>query len=151
MFENDIDVVALAGEIPDVLAELAHILLPCGIFRSADLGHGTPAPKLTAIDHAPGAELQNEVALVVVGYDADGIAAGSCDQLHGHGAETSGCAPYEHVLSRLERVGPMAEEHPIGGGKGERVAGRFLPGQMPWPRKELARLNTAELGERAVR
>src|SRR5215207_7197464 len=151
MLENDIDVVALAGEIPDVLAELAHIFLPCGIFLSADLGHGTPATKLTAIDHSPGAELHYEVALVVVGNDADGIAAGGGDRLHGHGAETSRGAPHQHVLSRLERVGPMAEQHPISRGKRERVAGRFLPGQMLWPRKELARLNSAELCERAVR
>ena len=45
----------------------------------------------------------------------------------------------------------MAEQHAIGGGEGERIAGRFLPGEVLGPLHELAILHAAELGEGAVR
>ena len=45
----------------------------------------------------------------------------------------------------------MAEQHAIGGGERQRVAGRLLPRQMRGLRHELARLHAAELRERAVR
>ena len=44
----------------------------------------------------------------------------------------------------------VAEQHPIGGGEGERVGGALLPCQVPGARHQLAVLHAAELGERAV-
>src|ERR671926_242519 len=44
----------------------------------------------------------------------------------------------------------VAEQHAVGGGEGERVAGRLLPGEVLGARHELARLHPAELGEGAV-
>ena len=45
----------------------------------------------------------------------------------------------------------MPEEHPVGGGKRQRVTGAFLPGQVLRARHELLRLHGGELGKRAVR
>ena len=45
----------------------------------------------------------------------------------------------------------VAEQHAIGGGERQRVAGALLPGQMLGPRHQLAVLHAAELGEGAVR
>ena len=45
----------------------------------------------------------------------------------------------------------MAEQHAIGGGERQRVAGRLFPGEMLRLRHQLARLHAAELRERAVR
>ena len=45
----------------------------------------------------------------------------------------------------------MAEQHAVGGGERERVAGRLLPGEVRRLRHELARLHAAELRERSVR
>src|SRR5262245_13010152 len=45
----------------------------------------------------------------------------------------------------------MPEQHAIGGGERQRVAGAFLPGEVRGPRHELARLHPAELRERTVR
>ena len=50
--------------------------------------------------------------------------------------------------SWLRRV---AEQHAVGGGQRQRVAGRLLPGQMLGTRHQLLRLHAAELRERAVR
>jgi hypothetical protein len=45
----------------------------------------------------------------------------------------------------------VAEQHPVGGGQRQRVAGAFFPGQVLGPRHQLLRLHAGELGERAVR
>ena len=75
MLEHEIDVVALAGDLPDGGAELAHLLEPRVVLGRADLGHLAPAVELLAVDDAAGAELHDEVALVVLGDDADGVGA----------------------------------------------------------------------------
>jgi hypothetical protein len=61
-----------------------------------------------------------------------------------------GGAPDEDVLARTHGVRGVAEQHAVGGGEGERVAGRLLPGQVLGAHHELARLHPAELGEGAV-
>ena len=45
----------------------------------------------------------------------------------------------------------VAEQHAVGGGQGQGVAGGLLPGQVFGARHQLARLHPAELGEAAVR
>ena len=146
-----IDIDALAGDLPDRLAEIARLFQPVVVFGRADLGHLAPAFEVLAVDHALGAERHDEVALVVVGHDADGIGAGGGDELHRHRAETARGAPHQHVMAGLQRVRAMAEQHAIGGGERERVAGGLLPGEMLRPLQKLAVLHARELSERAVR
>ena len=62
-------------------------------------------------------------------------------------AETAGGAPHQHMVARLHGVRRMAEEHAIGGGKRQRIAGRLLPAQVRGFGHELTRLNAAELRE----
>ncbi len=45
----------------------------------------------------------------------------------------------------------MAEQHAVGGGQGQRVAGALLPGQVLRPGHELLRLDACELRKGAVR
>ena len=45
----------------------------------------------------------------------------------------------------------VAEQHAVGGGERQRVAGRLFPGEVLGPLHQLARLDAAELGEGAVR
>jgi hypothetical protein len=82
MLEHDVDVVALAGDVPDRLAELARFLCPGVVFGRADLGHLAPAVEVLAVDDALGAERHDEVALGIVGDDADGVGAGHRAELH---------------------------------------------------------------------
>ena len=50
-----------------------------------------------------------------------------------------------------QRVRPVAEQHAIGGGEGERVAGSLFPGEVLRPLQQLAVLHPGELSEGAVR
>src|SRR5262249_32678558 len=150
MLEYAIDVHALAGNLPDRLAEGAHLLGPGVILWRADRRHLAPAFELVAIDDAFGAERHDEVALLVVGHDANGIGAGRGAKLHRHRAEAAGGAPHEHVVARLQRMRPVPEQHAIGGSERQRVAGGFFPGEMLRPLEQLTVLHAAELRERAV-
>src|SRR4029077_60142 len=58
MLEHDIDV-ALAGNVPDRLAEAARLLHPGLVFGRADFRHRAPALELAAIDHAFSAEVHD--------------------------------------------------------------------------------------------
>ena len=71
--------------------------------------------------------------------------------MHAEHAETAGSAPDQHIVAGLEDVRRMAEQHAIGGGQRQRVAGGFFPGQMRRLAHELTRLHAAELRERTVR
>ena len=75
MLEHEVDVVALAGDFPDCGAELARLLEPGVVLGAPDLGQLAPAVELGAVDDAACAELHDEVALVVIGDDADGVGA----------------------------------------------------------------------------
>ncbi len=48
-------------------------------------------------------------------------------ELHRIGAEAARGAPDQHVLARTQHVRTVAEQHAVGGGEGQRVAGRLLP------------------------
>src|SRR5688572_30132894 len=54
-------------------------------------------------------------------------------------------------MAGLQRVRTMAEQHAVGGGERQRVAGGLLPGEMLRPRQKLPVLNARKLRERAVR
>jgi hypothetical protein len=69
------------------------------------------------------------------------------DQLDRVGAETARRAPDQHVLARLQLMRVVAEQHPVGGGQRQRVAGAFFPGQVLGPRHELLRLHAGELAK----
>src|SRR5208282_2928184 len=74
MLEDEVDVVALAGDLPDRLAELAHLLHVLAVAAACvDLGEPPPAIELAAIDGTLGAELHDEVALALVRDHADRI------------------------------------------------------------------------------
>src|SRR6476620_8252679 len=89
VLEHGIDIDALAGNLPDRLAEIARLFQPHIIFGGADRRHLAPAFEVVAIDHALGAERHDEVALLVVGHDTDGIGACGGDQLHCHRTEAT--------------------------------------------------------------
>ena len=132
------------------LPNLRHLFGPGVVFGRADFRQLAPAIEVLAVDHALGAKRHDEVALVVLGHDADGVGAGRGAELDSHGAEAAGGAPHQHVMAGLQRVRAMAEQHAVGGGERQRVAGRLFPGQMLRPRQQLAVLHAGELGERAV-
>ena len=53
-------------------------------------------------------------------------------------------------MARLQRVRPVAEQHAVGGGERQYVAGGLLPGEMLRPLQELSVLHAGELGKGAV-
>src|ERR1051326_3671814 len=150
MLEHDVDV-ALAGDVPDRLAELARFLDPHVVFGRADFGQLAPAGEVFAVDPALGAELHHIFAFGGVRHDADRVGARRGGELHAEYAEAAGGAPYQHVVAGLERVRRVAEQHAIGGRQGERVAGRLFPREVPRLLHQLAGLHAAELRGRAVR
>ena len=60
MLEHDVDV-ALAGDVPDRLAELARFLGPVVVFGRVHLRHLAPALEVLAVDDALGAEIEHVV------------------------------------------------------------------------------------------
>src|SRR6476659_10932137 len=100
MREHDVDV-ALAGNLPDRLAELARLLDPAIVFRRADLRHLSPAGKLLAIDHTLGAQLSHIIALAFIRDDADGIGARGGREVHAEDAKPAGGAPHQHMIAWL--------------------------------------------------
>ena len=74
---------------------------------------------------------------------------GTCrrNQLYRHGPKAAGRAPDQNIMAGPQDMGPMAEQHPVGGGQCQGIAGAFFPGEMLWPGHKLAGLNPGELGE----
>src|SRR3954463_532854 len=98
MLEHDVDV-ALAGDVPDRLAELAGFLDPGVVFRRADCGHLSPAGEILAVDDALGAQLHHVIALALIRDDADGIGAGRGRELYAEHPEAARSAPHQHVVT----------------------------------------------------
>ena len=65
MLEYDIDV-ALAGDVPDRLAEAARLLDPGVVFGRADFRHHAPALEVFAVDHAFGAKVEHILFLRLI-------------------------------------------------------------------------------------
>ncbi len=131
MLEDEVDVVALAGMFPDRRAELAALLHVLGIARLVvDVGKLAPAVEVVAVDDAARAERHHEVLLRRIGDHADGVGARGGDELHGHRADAARRAPHQHVVAGTQDVRTMAEQHAVGGGERERVAGALFPGEM---------------------
>mmetsp|Transcript_1160 Transcript_1160/g.2318 ORF Transcript_1160/g.2318 Transcript_1160/m.2318 type:complete len:399 (-) Transcript_1160:15-1211(-) len=151
VLEDHVDIVALARDVPDRLAELAGFLEPIGIFRRVDLGQLPPAVEFLAVDHTLGAKPHDEFTLVLVRDHTDRIGTGRVDQLDRIGAEAAGGTPDQHVLTGLEVMGFMAEQHPVSGRKRQRITGALFPGEVFGARHQLLRLHIGELRKRAVR
>src|SRR5579871_51353 len=150
MLEYHVDIVALAGDIPDRFAELAGFLEPAVVFGRADFRHLAPAVELFAVDHAFGAKREDEFAFAFVGNHADRVRARHRAELNGERAKAAARAPDENVVAGPQDVRTMAKEHPIGGCKRERVTGRFFPSEMLGPFHQLAVLHPRELRKGAV-
>src|SRR4029078_10850097 len=114
---DEVDVVAFTGDLPDGGAELARALEPGVVFGRADLRQFAPAVEVLAVDDAASAELHEEIALVLLRHDADGIGSRRRAQLHGHGAESARGAPDEHVMARAQHVWAVTEQHAVSGGE----------------------------------
>ena len=152
MLEYEVDVVALAGDLPDGGAELAHLLDILGIaLLVVDVGQLAPAVEVVAIDDAPGTQRHHEVGLRRIRDDADRVGAGGRDELDRHRADAACGAPHQHIVTGPQDVRAMAEQHAVGGGERQRVGGALLPGEMLGALHELAGLDLAELSEGAVR
>ncbi len=102
---------------------------------------------LAAVDVADGAELLDQLALLLGGDDADGVGAGQRAQLGGEHAQAAGGAPDEDPVAGLQLA--AVDQHPVGGEVGQPVGGRLLPGQVLGLGQQLLGLDLAELGERA--
>src|SRR6185312_1712290 len=151
VLEHHVDVVALAGDLPDRLAEFARFLGPRVIFRRADGRHLAPALEILAVDDALGAQRQNEFTLGLIGDNADGVRARHRAKLNRERTQSARRTPDQHVMARTQDVRAMAEKHAICRCERQRVASRFFPRQMLGTLHELAILHAAELRERSVR
>ncbi len=151
MLEHHVDVHALAGDVPDRLAEacgpLSNQSLYSGVFT---LGIWPQQLKSLRLITPLAPRPMTNSRLSSSRDDADGVGAGGVDQLDRVGAEAARRAPDQHVLPGLQVMRLVAEQHPVGGGERQRVAGRFLPRQVPGARHELLRLHAGELGKAAV-
>src|SRR5690349_15129385 len=98
MLEHDIDI-ALAGNVPDGLAELARLLHPIVVLGRVDGRHLPPAIEVLAVDHALGAEAEHVIALGLVRDHADRVRARSGTKLHTENTETARAAPYENIVA----------------------------------------------------
>src|SRR5215468_3601413 len=113
MLEYRIDVL-LAGDVPDRLAEFPRVLDPTLVFRRADLRHLAPAVEILAINDALGAESEHVLPLALIGDDADGVGARRRANLHAKHPQAARGAPDQHVITGLEGVRRMAEQHAVG-------------------------------------
>src|ERR1700722_4063907 len=98
MFEHDIDV-ALAGDVPDRLAEAPRFLDPGVVFGRADFWHRAPAFEFAAVDDTLGPEIHDILDLRRIGHDADGVGARRGDELHAEHAEPAGGAPHQNIVA----------------------------------------------------
>ena len=74
MFKHQIDVVALAADVPDCLAEFADLAKRVLLLRRVHGRHLSPAFEITPIDHVHGTQPHDKVALVLIVDDANRIA-----------------------------------------------------------------------------
>ncbi len=111
----------------------------------------SPAVEIATVDDALGAQIHDEIAFAFIGNHTDRIGTGGVDQLDRIGAQAPRRAPDQHVLARLEVMRLVTEQHPVGGGQRQRVAGAFFPRQVLGARHELLGLHIGELREGAVR
>src|ERR1039457_3254971 len=108
MLEHDIDV-ALAGDVPDRLAEAPRLFRPDVVFGRTDRGHLAPAFEFLAVDDTLGAEIENIFRLRFIRHDTDGVGARSGDELHAEHAETARGAPDQDIVARFQQVRRMTK------------------------------------------
>ena len=123
-------------------------LLEAGALLLGGLAAAAHHPReLGAVDVADGAELLDQLALLLARDDADGVGAGQRAQLGREHAEAAGGAPDQHAVAGLQVA--AVDQHPVGGEVREPVGGRLLPGEVLRLGQQLLGLDLAELGERA--
>ena len=147
VFEHHIDVVAFSGDVPDGFAELARFFEPFRVFRCANGRQLTPAIEVAAVQHAFRAKSHNEVSFVFIRDNADGVGARGVDKLDRIRAKAARCTPDQNVLTRLQIMRLVAEQHTISGRQGKSVTGAFFPREVLWSLHQLLRLNARELRE----
>ena len=100
-----------------------------------------------AVDVVDGAELLDQLALLVAGDDAYRVRARRFAELHGEDAEAAGRAPDQDVVARLQLA--LVHQHPVGGEVGEPVGAGLGPAHVLGAGEELLGLHFGELGEGA--
>ncbi len=88
--------------------------------------------------------------LVIASDDPNRVRPRDSTKLDTEAAKAARGAPDKDIVCRLHDVRAVAEQHAVGCGKRQCVAGALFPGQMLGARHALARLYAAELGEGAV-
>ena len=131
----------------DLLAEAAGLLEARLLLIGVLIAAAHHPRELVAVDVADGAELFDQLALLLARDDADRIRAGELAQLRGEHAEPARGAPDEDAVARLELA--AVDEHPVRREVRQPVGGGVLPGEVLGLVQQLLRLNLAELGERA--
>src|SRR5207247_1806675 len=91
-----------------------------------------------------------ELPLRRVGDDRDRPAAGGACDLERQTPEPARRSPDEDDVAALDDMGRPAREHPVGRGRAEEEAARFLPGQPFRLRHALMSLSAGELAVAAV-
>src|SRR6476620_4158039 len=121
MFEYDIDV-AFAGDVPDSIAETPGLFRPGRKLRRIHRRHLAPAVELLAVDHTLGAKIEDILGSRLIGDHRNGVCTGRRHELHSEYAETTRTAPHQDIVTWLESVRRVAEEHAVRRRKRERVA-----------------------------
>ena len=98
--------------------------------------------EFVAVDVVDGAELLDQLALLVGGDDADRVGAGRLAELDREDSETAGGAPDEDVVAGLQLA--LVHQHPVGGEVGQPVGGGLLPGERTRLGDQLLGLDLAE-------
>ena len=130
-----------AGRGPHRLAEALDLV------EDALAGVRVGQRELAAVDDGGGAQLADQLDLVVGGDNGDGVGPEQRAQLHRERAQPAAGAPHQHVVAGLDAG--LVDQHPVGGEVGEPVAGRLLPGQLRRLGQQLLGLHLAVLGEAA--
>ena len=145
MLEDDVG--RAAEDLLDRLAEAPRLLEARRLLLGGLAAAAHHPGELGAVDVADGAELLDQLALLLAGDDADGVGAGQRAQLGGEHAEAAGGAPDQHPVAGLQLA--AVDQHPVGGEVGQAVGGGLLPGEVLGLGQQLLGLDLAELGERA--
>src|SRR3989442_10198863 len=95
MLEDDLRAHAIAERVPDGLAEAARSFGPLAVgLGVTGVRHLSPVGERRAIDHAGGAVVHAELALVVVRHHGDRATADRARDLERHAAEAARRAPH---------------------------------------------------------
>src|SRR5690606_24717493 len=123
VLEHGVDITA--DEATDVLAEAAPLLLVLGVFVLPELVAG-----LAAVDDVLTAPRPAQLGPLGGGHDAHRGTAAVEDVLNRVATDAAGRSPDEDGLALPEVSGVGADDHAVGGGVAQRVAGRLFPAEV---------------------